>query len=120
MRLLAIAFVLLLCSQNVIGKEWSDREKQIYMYYAGVTIADGLQSYSAMQHPCNCFREANPIYGDTISDGEIIASTAFSLWAMHWMIEQDAPEWLLWTVVGGRLAVVVNNHMVGARINVRI
>ena len=87
------------------------------MFYAGVTIADGLQSYSAMQDPCECFREANPLYGESISDGEMIISTALSLWGMHWMIENDAPEWMLYTITASRMAVVINNHQVGARIS---
>ena len=107
---------LLLWTHNVSAKEWSDREQQIYMFYAGVVIADGLQSHSAMNDTCKCFREANPVFGDRISDGEIFLSTVGSLALMHWMIEKDAPEWLLWTIIGQRTAVVINNHMVGARI----
>lgn len=107
---------LLLWTHNVSAKEWSDREKEIYMYYAGAVIVDGLQSHSAMKDPCECFREANPLYGDSISDGEIVLTTIVSLYGMHWMIENDAPEWLLWTITGMRASVVINNHMVGARI----
>ena len=118
MKKLAIGLMtVLLCFSNTVNsKEWSEREKQIYTFYAAAVIGDGLQSYSAMRDPCECFKEANPIYGHNISDKEIFFSTALSLWGMHWMIEQDAPEWLLWTITAGRFAVVINNHEVGARI----
>jgi hypothetical protein len=117
---IAIALMcLLLWTHNVSAKEWSEREKQIYTFYASVVILDGLQSYSAMRDPCECFREANPVFGNTISNGELALATAFSLWGMHKMIEKDAPEWMLWAVAGGRAAVVVNNHMVGARIELK-
>lgn len=112
---LALMF-LLLWTHNVSAKEWSEREKQIYTFYASTVIADGLQSYSAMKDPCECFREANPVFGNRISDGEIVLATIVSLYSMHALIERDAPEWLLWTVAGSRAAVVINNHMVGARI----
>jgi len=110
---------LLLWTHNVSAKEWSEREKQIYTFYASVVVLDGLQSYSAMRDPCECFREVNPVFGSTISDGELALATALSLWGMHSLIENDAPEWLLWTVAGSRAAVVVNNHMVGARIELK-
>ena len=115
-RLATALMCLLLWSHNVSAKEWSESEKEIYAFYTGVVVLDGLQSYSAMQDPCKCFREANSLYGDSISDGEIVLSTIVSLAGMHWMIEQDAPEWLLWSISGMRAAVVVNNHVVGARI----
>lgn len=116
MKKLAIGLMtFLLCFSNAVNsKEWSEREKQIYTFYAGTVIADGLQSASAMRE--GGFKEANPLYGNRISDEEILASTILSLWGMHWMIENDAPEWALWTVTATRFAVVINNHEVGARI----
>lgn len=118
MKKLAIGLMtFLLCfSNSVFSKEWSEREKQIYTFYAAAVIGDSLQSWSAMQDPCECFKEANPVFGHSISDEEILLATVASLWGMHWMIEQDAPEWLLWSITGMRWTVVVNNHHVGARI----
>ena len=120
MKKLAIGLMtFLLCFSNTVNsKEWSEREKQIYYFYAGTVIADGLQSATAMRE--SGYKESNPLYGNRISDEEILASTILSLWGMHWMIEKDAPEWLLWTVTAGRFAVVVNNHEVGVRINIRL
>ena len=119
MKKLAIGLMtFLLCFSNAVNsKEWSEREKQIYYFYAGAVIADSLQSYSAMRDPCQCFREANPVFGKRISDEEILASTILSLWGMHLMIEKDAPEWALWGISAARWGVVINNHEVGARIH---
>ena len=118
MKIALVLLGLLLWTNDVSAKEWSDRERQIYTFYAAAVVGDSLQSYSAMRDPCECFREANPLFGKNISDEEILLATAASLWGMHWMIEQDAPEWLLWTITAGRVAVVINNHEVGARIKI--
>lgn len=118
MKFIVYFLGLLLWSDPVYAREWTDREKLIYGIYSGVVILDAAQSYSAMQDPCQCYREANPLFGDRISDGEAVAGALFSMGIMYWMIEEDSPEWLLWSVTAGRAAVVVNNHMVGARIDI--
>lgn len=120
MKIALVLLGLLLWTNDVSAKEWSEREKQIYTFYAAAVIGDSLQSYSAMKDPCECFKEANPIFGHNISDEEILLATAVSLWGMHWMIEQDAPEWLLLGITGMRWSVVINNHHVGARIDLRL
>ena len=111
-----LTFLILLWSHDISAKEWSEREKQIYTAYSILVLTDMMQSRSAMKDPCECFREANPVWGNDIRDGEMFLGAAISFWAMHSMIENDAPEWLLWTVTTSRFAVVVNNHQVGARI----
>lgn len=120
MKKLAIGLMtFLLCFSNTVNsKEWSDREKQIYYFYAGSVIADGLQSATAMRK--GGYREANPIYGNHISDEEILLGTIISLWGFHRMIEHDAPEWLLTTTAVMRWGVVLHNHEVGVRINIRL
>ena len=117
MKIVLLTFLILLWSHNISAKEWSEREKQIYTAHSVLILTDVMQSRSAMKDPCECFREGNPVWGNDISDGEIFLSAAVSFWVMHNMIENDAPEWLLWTVTGSRATVVINNHMVGARIN---
>lgn len=114
---IALALVcLLLWPHDANAKEWSEREKEIFTYYAILSTVDTLQSMSAMRDPCECFREANPIFGEHISDEEAIGATLVSWGLMYWMIENDAPEWTLWTAVGLRAGVVINNHSVGAEI----
>ena len=118
MKFIVFLLGLLLWSNPVYAREWTDRQKLIYGVYSTAVILDTAQSTSAMRDPCQCFREANPIFGDKISDGEAVAGALFSMGVMYWMIEEDAPEWVLWGVTAGRAAVVVNNHMVGARIDI--
>ena len=114
-----LVLVTLLFSPMLQAKEWSEREKEIYTYYAVVSAVDTMQSMSAMRDPCECFREANPLFGEKISDEEAIAGTLVGLGIMYWMIENDAPEWLLWSQVATRTVIVINNHHVGARIDLK-
>ena len=114
-----LVLLTLLFSPMLQAKEWSEREKEIFTYYGIIATVDTLQSMSAMRDPCECFREANPIFGERISDTEAIGATLASMGLMYLMIENDAPEWVLWTTVGIRGAVVINNHMVGARIDLK-
>ena len=114
-----LVLLTLLFSPMIQAKEWSDREKQIFTYYSALVAADVAQSMSAMRDPCECFREANPIFGEHISDEEAAIGGLVSMAAMYWMIEKDTPEWFLWSAVAVRGAVVINNHSVGARIDLR-
>ena len=114
-----LVLLTLLFSPMLQAKEWSEREKEIFTYYGVLATVDTLQSMSAMRDPCECFREANPIFGERISDTEAIGATLASMGLMYLMIENDAPEWVLWTATAARGAVVINNHMVGARIDFR-
>ena len=114
-----LVLLTLLFSPMLQAKEWSEREKEIFAYYGVLATVDTMQSMSAMRDPCECFREANPIFGERISDTEAIGATLIGMGIMYWMIENDAPEWLLWSQVATRSAIVINNHMVGARIDLR-
>lgn len=116
---LAVLFVTMFLSLGVQAKEWSEREKEIFTYYAIVSAVDTMQTMSAMRDPCECFRETNPIFGEHISDEKAIGATLVGWGIMYWMIEEDAPEWILWSQVAVRTAIVINNHSVGARIDIR-
>lgn len=111
--------LLFVMSQNVYAKEWSKKEKEIFTYYAALVSIDVAQSMSAMRDPCECFREANPLFGDHISDEEAVVSGLVSMGIMYWLIEEDAPEWMLWTQVAVRGTIVINNHSVGARVDLK-
>ena len=110
---------LLLWPHNANAKEWSEREKEIFTYYGAIVATDVAQSMSAMRDPCECFREANPLFGEHLSDEEAVLGGLVSMGIMYWLIEEDAPEWLLWSQVAVRGAIVINNHSVGARIDLR-
>jgi len=116
---LAVLTLGLFLSLGVQAKEWSEREKEIFTYYGALVAVDVAQSMSAMRDPCECFREANPLFGERISDEEAVLGGLVSMAAMYWLIEEDTPEWFLWSAVAVRGAVVINNHSVGARIDLR-
>lgn len=120
LKIATVLMCLLLWTHNVNAKEWSEREKQIFAAYGVLVATDMMQSRSAMKDPCECFVEANPLYGSNISDGEIIIGSALSMWAMHSLIENDRPDWIIAAAFVIRTAVIINNHSVGVRINVRI
>ena len=115
-----LTFLILLWSHDIVAKEWSEREKQIFAAYGVLTATDMIQSRTAMKDSCECFVEANPLYGSNISDAEVIIGSALSMWAMHYLIENDGPDWIIGTMFAIRTAVIVNNHSVGVRIDVRI
>lgn len=114
---IAILISSLLWPFTAHSKEWSDHEKQLFAAYAGLTLIDVAQSYSAMRDPCNCYEEGNPIFGSYVSNEELILASTVSMYAMHRLIEKDAPDWMLYTMIGLRGAVVINNHSIGVRIN---
>ena len=110
----------LLCfSNSVLSKEWSDKEKNLYTAYGVLTVIDTLQTRSALRDPCECYSEGNPLLGSKYpSDAELVLWGAASMWAYHTLIERDAPDWMLYTALGLRGAVVISNHEVGVRIKI--
>lgn len=123
MKKLAIGLMtFLLCfSNSVLSKEWSDKEKNLYTAYGVLTIVDTLQTRSALRDPCKCYREGNPLLlSEYPSDAELILWGAASMWAYHRMIEKDAPDWMLYTALGLRGVVVINNHSIGVRIRLEL
>lgn len=117
LRAILALSALLLCGE-VNAKEWSDKDKILFGTYVGLTAVDMLQSRSAMRDPCDCFVEANPMLGHHVSDKEVAIAGVISTIAMYSLIENDAPDWAKYTMIGMRAAVVINNHSVGVRIDV--
>jgi len=119
---LVIMGLLLLPTTAYAGwNDWDKKDKIFFGSYAALTAVDMLQSRSAMRDPCDCYIEANPIFGHShVTDKEVIVAGAISMAAMYSLIEKDAPDWAKWTMIGMRTAVVVNNHSIGVRIDVRI
>lgn len=121
MNITKVLFLVLLClSLKSDAKEWSTEEKLLFTTFTAFAAADALQTHTAMNDRCGCFKEQNPIYGNRASDLEIAAGFALSIWGMHSLIEQDAPRWLTYGVTGLRAGVVLNNHSVGVRINMEL
>ena len=43
--------------------DWSTKEKALFVSYGTVAYIDHKQTRWALAHPCDCYREANPLYG---------------------------------------------------------
>ena len=117
-----VMFLLMLPTTAYAGwNDWEKKDKIFFGSYAALTAIDMLQSRSAMRDPCGCYHEANPIFGHShVTDKEVIVAGAISMFAMYSLIAKDAPDWAKWAMIGMRTAVVVNNHSIGVRIDVRI
>lgn len=115
MKTILLMSLILLWSHNVSAKEWSEREKQLFAAYGVLIATDIAQTRSARRNPCQCYSEGNPVYGKYASDEELIVFNVLAAWSFYRLVEKDAPDWLLYTAVGVRGAIVISNHSIGVR-----
>ena len=103
---------------NADFKDWSQERKNIFIAYTLVSTVDYLQTHSALNDPCNCYREANPFLGNNPSTAELLALNVLTTYMMYkWMDDPTQSTRFAKAVVGLRLGVVVQNHTVGVRID---
>lgn len=101
-------------------KDWDPVDKNIFITYSAIAVVDVLQTRSALSDPCECYAEANPLFGRYPSTGTIAVANAATAYLIYRAI--DSPEWspryrpALRALTAVRFGVIVNNHHLGVRI----
>ena len=98
---------------------WDNEEKAIFSFYVATTYIDIKQTEYALDHPCACYLEGNPIYGShtpSISNIVLInvASSAFLYYTIGKETTDRKTRNTLWLTNAVKFGVVYNNHMIGA------
>ena len=95
---------------------WTTEEKALYTGYATVAYIDHRQTRAALSDPCECYQEANPLYGSNPHKDKSIAINAAVLGLIYYGVgaskEDDFNPFLLGGLLG-RTAVVIHNDSVG-------
>jgi len=126
MNKILLIIILSLASLSTEAETITERLKKLppeEWVYQALTVVDVAQTMRALDHPCGCYYEANPLYGKNPSDFQIVATTlafnAAHAYLVLRMVETDQPEWLIKTVTYGSIAVragvVYHNFSIGIR-----
>ena len=96
--------------------EWSNKEKALFISYGTVAYIDHRQTRWALSHPCECYVEANPVYGSNPHRDKSIAINLAAAGFIYWAVgtfEEDALNPYLFGATLGRTAVVIHNDSIG-------
>jgi hypothetical protein len=126
MNKILLIIILSLASLSTEAETITERLKKLppeEWVYQALTVVDVAQTMRALDHPCGCYYEANPLYGKNPSDFQIVATTlafnAAHAYLVLRMVETGQPEWLIKTVTYGSIAVragvVYHNFSIGIR-----
>ena len=115
--LFVLALLILSSHAKADFKNWQLEDKDLFTTYAALTLADVLQTRSAMEDPCNCFREMNPIYGSTATDTELLLINGASIGLFYYLLDKHPEDRFVRKVIKvasvRRVAAIVNNHYNG-------
>ena len=96
--------------------DWSKKEKALFISYGTVGYIDHRQTRVALSDPCECYSEANPLYGSTPHADKSIAINLAAMGVIYWAVgsfEADKLNPYLLGATLGRTAVVVHNDSIG-------
>lgn len=121
-----VALLLILFATPISAETVAERLKKLppeMWVYQALTAVDVAQTMRALDHPCECYYEANPLYGKNPSDFQLVATTlafnAAHAYLVLRMVETGQPEWLIKTITYGSIAVragvVYHNFHIGIR-----
>lgn len=96
--------------------DWTDKEKGLFTTYNILAYTDYKQTSIALKHPCQCYREANPLFGDYPSSQKLaLTQVAFSGILYYW-VGSGSPNYhndVMWGAVVVRSYVVHQNSELG-------
>ena len=96
--------------------DWSKKEKALFLTYGTVAYIDHRQTRTALSDPCNCYQEANPLYGTNPHADKSIAINLAAMSVIYWAVgsfEEDKLNPYLFGATLGRTAVVIHNDSIG-------
>lgn len=118
-KLWIIPFLILSGSVNAEFRhfnDWSKKEKALFLTYGTVAYIDHRQTRAALSDPCNCYQEANPLYGSTPHADKSIAINLAAMGLIYYAVgslEKDQVNPYLLGATAGRTAVVIHNDSIG-------
>lgn len=126
--MIKIFLLLLLLSSPAINagefkhfNEWTTAEKVEYSAYLGLTVIDYHQTMWAIrqhnEHGEPLFKEANPLFGPHPDKSIFLIAQLASSGIYYYMIGNSVDPKYRASIFGIRLAVVIHNDSVGARIS---
>ena len=96
--------------------DWSTKEKALFVTYGTAAYIDHHQTQSALADPCNCYQEANPIFGKNHHKDKSIAVNLAAMSMYYWAVGSFPEDYLnpyLGLATIGRTAVVIHNDSIG-------
>ena len=96
--------------------EWTKEEKALYTGYNLISYIDYSQTKSALSDPCNCYTEANPIFGKNPHSDTILAVNVLASAYVYYSVGSRLPNNFNKTmavVTGVRTAIVIHNDQIG-------
>ena len=96
--------------------DWSDKEKALFLSYTTVAYIDHRQTRVALADPCNCYSEANPLYGSNPHRDKSIAINLAVLGGIYYIVgkvPEDKANYALLGATLARTAVVIHNDNIG-------
>lgn len=118
-KLWIIPFLILSGSVNAEFRhfnDWSKKEKAVFLTYGTVAYIDHRQTRVALADPCNCYSEANPLYGGTPHKDKSIAINLAAMGIIYYTVgslEENLTTPYLLGATLGRTAVVIHNDSIG-------
>ena len=96
--------------------DWSNKEKALFLSYGTVAYIDHRQTRVALTDPCNCYQEANPLYGGNPHKDKSIAINLAAMGLIYYAVgsfEEDKLNPYIFGATAGRTAVVIHNDSIG-------
>lgn len=128
-KIFVFGLLMLLSSQSAAEhkfrhfNDWSKSEQYAYATMAAIAFIDVYQTKNALTHDCECFKEANPLFG-SYPDYRTIKAVNLGMMALTYVFLGSRPELnktekkLLWGVAALRFGIVVNNEVQGAKFSI--
>jgi len=101
------------------GEDWELRDEVLFGSLVTLQVVDILQTREAMKHP-EQFKEANPVFGDDPSTGKLVLIKGVYVGVVWHLLDEYTSSKdrtvALWVLNAIAAVVVLNNHLVGVRI----
>ncbi len=96
--------------------EWTDKEKALFLGYNLVSYVDYSQTKSALSDPCDCYSEANPLFGKNPHRDTLLLTNVVVSGIAYYTIGKDIPDHFNTSMTTGialRTYIVYSNHQTG-------
>ena len=96
--------------------DWSAKEQALFISYGTAAYIDHQQTRAALRDPCECYKEANPLYGSNPHRDKSIAVNTAALGLIYWAVgsfQEDELNTYLFGATVARTAVVIHNDSIG-------
>ena len=96
--------------------DWEDSEKRVFLLYSTLSYIDYSQTKYALNDPCECYVEANPIWGKNPHPDKLLLGNILINGLIYTRIGRGQPESFNSMLVAGsvlRAGVIYHNQKVG-------